>query len=425
LEDLALFPLAEPRTASRTIFVTTHSDNPSRHRSWHLAAIFAGTAFGVVYLVTGLFSAWRVDGPGLVQAGLPLGRDFVSFWSASALALAGAPEAAFDLARLHAAEIAAVGAPIAAVAWHYPPTFLLVVLPLAMLPYVAALTLWLLVPILAFWAVLRRLFENAVAAWLLLLFPAIPLSLASGQNGAITAALLGGALLALDKAPLLAGMLVGLLTYKPHLAALVFPALVFGRHWRTLAAAAVTSLAMIALSLLVFGPAPWLAFLADLDGLARMIEDGAVPWVRLPTVYAAARILGCDVTAAQLIQAAVAAAAVVALCTIWYRRSPLAWRGAALALAVPLATPYAFDYDLVVLVLPLAWLMVDAFREKPPMAEQALLALAWVSPALFWVIVAAGGPPLMPAMLAALFVLVWRRAFPREALSPMPSVRTV
>lgn len=405
--------------------MTTHSDSPDRANPWRLAVVPAGAVFGIVYLVGCLLSAWRIDGPGLVSAGLPLGRDFVAFWSASALALGGAPDAVFDLARLHAAETAAVGAPIAAVAWHYPPTFLLLILPLALLPYVAALVLWLLLPILALWGVLRWLFEKTTTASLLLLFPGIPLCLTSGQNGAITATLIGGALATLDRAPGLAGIFVGLLTYKPHLAVLFFPALVFGRYWRTLAAAAVTAGLMIVLSLIVFGPGVWLAFLADVDGLARMIEGGAIPWARLPTVYAAARILGFDVPTAQLIQAAVAAVAIVVVCVIWHRRAAPAWRGSALVLALPLVTPYAFDHDLVVLVLPLAWLARDVLRSGAPVTDQLLLALAWVSPALFWVIVIAGGPLLMPLLLAALLQIVWRRAFPRATLSAVPRAEPV
>lgn len=378
---------------------------------WRFAAIFAAAAFGVLYLGIGLASAWRIDGPGLVNVGLPLGRDFVTFWAASALTLAGAPEAVFDLARLHAAEMAAVGAPIPKTAWHYPPTFLLAILPLAAMPYVTALAAWLLVPVIAFWAILRRMFDGPAVASLLLLFPAVALCLVSGQNGLITAALIAGALLALDARPLVAGFLFGLLTYKPHLAALVFPALVFGGHWRTLGVAVATGMAMVILSLAAFGFAPWLAFFANLDVVARIVDSGAVPWARMPTVYAAARILGLDVVTARLIQAVASVAVIVALCAIWHRRAPIAWRGSALALAVPLATPYAFDYDLVLLILPLAWLVQDVLRDRAPLKDEVLLAAAWASPALFWVIVMAGGPPLMPLLLAALLALVWRRVF--------------
>jgi Glycosyltransferase family 87 len=380
------------------------------------AIIFAATVLGALYLATGLYSAWRIEPPGLVNAGLPLGRDFIAFWSGSALALEGAPEAVFNLDRIHAAQKAAVDASIDVTAWHYPPTFLLAVLPLAQLPYMVALLLWLLLPVVAFWAVLQRLYADAALAWSMLAFPGMALCLVSGQNGVITAALIGAALPNLDRRPLLAGLFFGLLTYKPHLAAVAFPALAFGGHWRTLVAATATAIAMILASIAVLGPAPWTAFFANLDFLARVVDSGAVPWVRMPTVYAASRLLGVDVAAARLLQAVVTAAILIVVCAIWYRRAPLAWRGSALALALPLATPYAFDYDLVALILPIAWLFQAMAKERAQLLDDSLLTIAWFAPALFWVIAMAGGPPLMPLILAGLMLLVWRRAFAAASL---------
>jgi Glycosyltransferase family 87 len=375
------------------------------------ALVFAAVALGALYLAVGLYSAWRIEPPGLINSGLPLGRDFVAFWSGARLALEGAPEAVFNLERIHAHQVAAVGAPVGVTAWHYPPTFLLAVMPLGWLPYPLALILWLVLPVVAFWFVLKRLYSDSAVAASLLLFPGVALCLVSGQNGVITAALLGAALLHLDARPLLAGILFGLLTYKPHLAALVFPALAVGCHWRALAAAAATALAMVLASVAVLGLSAWTAFLGNLDFLTRVLDSGAVPWVRMPTVYAAARLLEFDIAAARLLQTLASVAMVAAVCAVWYRRAPLAWRGAALCVALPLATPYCFDYDLVALTLPIAWLFQSTMREKALPVDLTLLTIAWFSPALFWVVAMAGGPPLMPLVLIALMALVCRHAF--------------
>ncbi len=375
------------------------------------ALVLAAALLGALYLAVGLYSAWQIEPPGLINSGLPLGRDFVAFWSAARLALEGAPEAVFNLERIHAHQIAAVGAPVGVTAWHYPPTFLLAVMPLGWLPYPVALIRFLVLPVAAFWLVLKRLFGDAAVAASLLLFPGVALCLVSGQNGVMTAALLGAALLWLDDRPVRAGLLFGLLTYKPHLAALVFPALLVGGHWRALAAAAATAAAMALASVAVLGIGAWTAFLANLDFLARVLDSGAVPWVRMPTIYAAGRLLELDIASARLLQALASLAMVAVVCAVWHRRAPLAWRGSVLVLALPLATPYCFDYDLVVLVMPIAWLLQSTLNEKAAPAELALLTLAWFSPALFWVIAMAGGPPLMPVVLAALMALVCRHAF--------------
>src|SRR5690606_16565148 len=235
------------------------------------------------------------------------------------------------------------------------------------------------------------------------------LCLVSGQNGVITAALMGGALLCLDRRPVLAGILFGVLTYKPHLAALAFPALILGGHWRTAVTATVTAILFVLASLAVLGTAPWQAFLNNLDFLARVLDTGAVPWVRMPTVYAAARVLGLEIAPARVLQAIATAAALVVVGIVWYRRAPLAWRGSALVLAFPLATPYAFAYDPVARVLPIAWLFLASLEDEASPVEHAMLVVAWFSPALFWVIARAGGPPLMPLVLAGLMALVWHR----------------
>ena len=94
--------------------------------------------------------------------------------------------------------------------WHYPPAFLLVAAALAALPYLGALLVYQAATLAAYLAVVRRI-AGRPEAWLLALaFPAVFVNVTHGHNGFITAALLGGALLVLDRRPLLAGALHGL-----------------------------------------------------------------------------------------------------------------------------------------------------------------------------------------------------------------------
>jgi hypothetical protein len=79
-----------------------------------------------------------------------------------------------------------------------------------------------------------------------LAFPAVFVNIGHGQNGFLTAALLGGALHLLDRGPWLAGVLIGLLAYKPQFGVLIPVALLAGGRWNTIgAAAAVAALAAI------------------------------------------------------------------------------------------------------------------------------------------------------------------------------------
>ncbi len=244
-----------------------------------------------------------------------------------------------------------------------------------------------------------------------LAFPAVWVTIGHGQNAFLTAGLLGGGLLLLERRPVAGGLLLGLLCYKPQFGLLIPVALVAGRQWRAVAAAAASALAAAALSLAAFGPATWQAFFASLGSSRRLLlEQGALPWPKIQSVFAAMRLLGGGADPAYAVQAVATAAAAVAVAVVW-RRCPIpALRGAALVAAMPLATPYVLDYDLVILALPIAWLagigMAAGFRPW----EKTVLAATWLLPLLARPAGFALGLPLTPPLLAVLLGLIVARA---------------
>lgn len=371
----------------------------------------------VVWLVGGLATSWAWHPPGYVnQGGAAIGRDFVAPFTAARMALAHNGAGAYDFAQLAAAEQHSIGAPVALVAWLYPPIFLLAAAPLALLPYLAALALWLFLQIAAFVLLLRRIAPRTLPAGLCILaglvFPGTAQSLISGQNGLLSAALIGGGLLALEQRPILAGVLFGALSYKPQMAAAVFAALLFGAYWRPLAVALGTSLALAAASAVAFGLGPWVAFLQNLDKARMLLETGQLPLERMATVFAATRLAGSGTTLASLLQASVSLAAIAALAYVWHRRVPLAWRGSVLVLCIPLTTPYAFDYDLVMLLLPMAWIVEAGLATGFRRGEKALLAAAWLSPVAAWLFAQWSHLQLTPAILLLLLLSTLRRCLP-------------
>jgi len=365
-------------------------------------------------MAMGLGSALYVHGPGLVNAGgKPVGRDFLAFWAASELALAGRATDAYDVATIQKVQSETIGAEVKPVAWFYPPTFFLAVLPLALLPYAAALVLWLAVPMAALaallWAVAKRF------VWLGLLFPGVAQSLISGQNGVLSACLLGGGLVAMERRPWLAGLMFGLLSYKPQIAVLLAPALLAGRHWRALIGAAVTVAALAAASLAAFGVEPWTAFAHNLAFVREVVETERLPLERFPTLLAAARLLGSSMPLGYVVQGIGALAAFGMVATLWRARAPLPVAGTAVALSLPLATPYAYDYDLSVLALPLAWLA--ATWQAPRSAEVALLAILWAMPVASWLVARATDVQLAPLAALAGLVMLWRHASRQLAIA--------
>ena len=377
------------------------------------------------YFGAGLYVISGHDPLGILGDSTPQGDDFVTFWSASALALNGTPELAYDPGVFREFERTVTGPLTPFTPWHYPPTFMLAMLPMALMPYQVVLFYWLLLPLFCLLWVMSRLFESQVYAWTLPIFPYVVICEVSGQNGILNAILIGSVLLTLDRRPIVAGIFAGLLTWKPHLAALVFIALIAGRHWRALGSAVAAAVALAVASAVVLGLAPWYAFVNNLGFVTSLLDSRSMPWERMPSVYVTARLVGLDIASARIVQVAAALAAIAIVCLIWYRGAPLRWRGAALAAAMPLMTPYVFDYDLVLLIFPVAWLLDACLREGWRTGDTAVLIAVWIGAAFSWPIIKAGGPPFLPLVFALLLVAIWRRAFPSPAFVPVPAPRPV
>jgi alpha-1,2-mannosyltransferase len=367
--------------------------------------ILAGvTVLGVVGLVA-------LSHAGLDPTGKPLGTDFLSFWAASNLALSGHAAQVYQPA-LHAQAEGAVfpGARLGYAAFFYPPVFLLICLPLAALPYLASLAAWLTVTGLAYGLVIRRWLAGAASVLPALAFPAALLNLGHGQNAFLTTALFGSGGLLLARRPFLAGLCFGALIFKPHLGLLIPVALLAGRQWKAIAGAVVAAAGLAGASLLVFGWATWAGFLKT-SALARMaLEQEMIGSAKMQSVFAAVRLWHGPVTAAYALQALVALAAAAGVAVVFHRRRNDQAAAAVLAAATLLASPFLLDYDLTLMAIPLAWLFAQGAREGFRPWEKTGLLAAFALPLVSRTVATMGHIPLGPPVLAALFILVLRRA---------------
>jgi hypothetical protein len=340
----------------------------------------------------------------------PLGYDFITFWAGSWVSRNDSPAAVFDPAMITAAERIAVPASEKVFLWHYPPTFLLLVTPLSLLPYVAAYLLWVTLSFAAYALVIRKIAPQPQTLLLLAAFPGAFLNFAHGQNGFIIAALLGGALMTLERKPVLAGILIGLMSIKPHFGVLLPLALMCGRHWRAFAAAAITTIAFAALSVLFLGIEPWIAFWNNLPVARAVFEDGLIRWSKLPSLYAALRLAGVGLTGAYVAHGLLALSVAASVAWVWWRKAPLALRGAALATGILLVTPYLFDYDYALLAVPIALLTMDGYVRGWLRYERGVLAAAWVMPLIAVGLADTVSVQIGPVCVAALFVVAIRRS---------------
>lgn len=337
----------------------------------------------------------------------PLGADFSQFWVASSLILDGNPTTVYNLPKFIELQkaIFKVNFPFP---WVYPPTYLLVVYPLALLPYLASLGMWLAITITPYLVVLRRIAPHPQAIWLALAFPGTFENFFHGQNGFLTTALIGWGLLLLDHSPLLGGFLLGLVSFKPHLMVLVPLALLAGRRWKALAALLASVSIFAIISFLALGGEVWLAFLKNSLLPMKLVEQGAMPVNKMITPFAFAFIAGARLPVALGIQACVMVGVAAGVFWVWRRDIPLAESGSALVLGILLFTPNAFPYDLALLALPLAWLGWEGFTHGCTPGEEALLLLCWFIP-FFAPILGIIQFQFTPLLLLGLFVFVLKK----------------
>jgi len=326
---------------------------------------------------------WLLRSKGLVDpAGNPIGADFIDPWSASWLALHGAPSAVYNVAHLWTVERSAVADPAVGFAgFHYPPVYLLIILPLALIPYAWSLLAWTAATFAAYLATMWKIDSERDSLWLAIAFPGALVNLTNGQNGFLTLGLLGAALLTLKRRPILAGVMFGLMSYKPQYGILVPIFLIAGGRWRAIAAASVTVVLLAALSFASFGAQTWQAFFSSIAFTRHVVlEQGGSGFEKLQSAFAAARLWGFSVATAYTFQAAISLIAAIIVIWIWRRTASFDLHAAALAAGVLLVTPYVMDYDLVILALPIAWLALEGRRTGFLPWEKSLLAFIWLLP---------------------------------------------
>jgi len=297
---------------------------------------------------------WVYDTNGL---GIP--TDFINVWAAGRLVLDGLPAQAYDWDIQKQVEVAKLGKDfVGYFAWHYPPPFLFVASWLAQLPYQLAFMGWAAVSFLPFLVAMRAIVGHPFGYLLALAIPMAFINALVGQNGFLTAALIGGALYLIPVRPILAGICLGLLTYKPQYG-LLFPiVLIATGHWRVFISATVTAVVLATASWLAFGIESWLAFFHWMPKFSQaFLTEGKAPWWKLQSIFAMVRYFGGSEPLGWAFQWVLTASVAVVMALIWRSRVPYTLKAAALAAGTLLTTPYLFMYDMMVLAIPIAFLV--------------------------------------------------------------------
>ena len=356
---------------------------------------------------------WVLSGHGMADPmGRPVGTDFLRLWTASYALLNGEERAIYQPDAFFALERAVTQPPTPDFyPWNYPPSSFLIIYPLALLPYLQSLAVWLAIGLAGYLAALWRIFPKPLTLWVGLAFPAVFWTVTHGQTSLLTMSLFCWGLLQLPRRPVLAGILLGILTFKPHLGLLLPVALVAGRHWRAVIVATLTAILSAAASVVLFGTGLWTDFLASTTDTRSMLESGLNfgHYYKMQSVFAAARLLGSPMLVAYGLQALVALGAAAAVVWVWRRPTgDPDMKNAALLAATPLSTAFIFDYDLMLLAPAIAWLARKGLTDAALPYERTLLVAAFMAPFVSRVAGMHTHLLLAPIFIAALLVVILR-----------------
>lgn len=369
----------------------------------------------------------------------PYAGDFLQEWIGGWIVRAGEGERLYDLQFAYELQhrISLVG-----FAWDddqylpmvYPPFYYLLVSPLSLLSVRSAAWVWaatLLLALAGSCYVVRRVAthdrceSDQLFRWLLpaaLLFMPVLESLSSSQKGTICLLLFATTLALWQRGRnFSAGVVFGLLAFKPQLVIVIALAALWKRDWRFVAGGLATGAALAALSLLVGGQA-CADYVRFALGAGNYMQTSGYDLHKSHTLWGFGKSLAPH-HAAMATNISLAIAGVVGfivirllspLCRGWSAAQlTFRWQLAGLMVATVLFCPHLFTYDLTILLLPMSIVLYDCCTMKAIAARTrrngVLLTLAaFVSPAISTTLAAQFGVQLTVPLLIVYLTMITR-----------------
>jgi len=354
------------------------------------------------------------------ELGRGIPTDFVNVWSAGRLVLDGHPALAYDWDIQKQVQVAVLGQSYDGnFAWHYPPPFLFIAAVLAHFPYAVAFIGWAAISLAPYLAVMRAIVGRPFGLLLAAAFPVVLTNTLVGQNGFLTASLIGATLYLMPIRPVLAGICLGLLSYKPQYG-LLFPlVLIAASQWTVFFTAGAMAAGVALLSWLAFGTESWQAFFHWMPMFSQaFLTEGRAPWGKMQSIFALVRYFGGTEQSAWVFQWIMSGAVAVLLALMWRSRISYPLKAAALAAGTLLITPYLFLYDVMVLAIAVAFLVRIGLNRGFQRYELPALALV-AALLMFYPLV--GAPTGFAATLIVSGLIVARCGFRRGAAAPSVS----
>jgi hypothetical protein len=359
--------------------------------------------FGVAW-AWAIFAGWSLLGGWIIgHGGMPRSIDFCWIWVSGKLAALSNSAEIYNPAAFTAAQDTLLGTgECSFLHFSYPPTVLFFTYPLGFLPYTVAFALWIIVTIVLYLAAVYAIIPRPAAVIAAFTPMAVPLNVLSRHNGFLTAGLLGLSLGFMEREPWLAGICLGLATYKPQFGVLFPLALLASRNWRALCSASATSAALGVAAVVAFGYQGWPSFINLLWHRNESLSaDGGVE-LNLQSIYGLLHWAGASAWIAWAVHLTIAAIVAVMVCALWAKLVPYSLKAAIICTGAVTVSPYLLAYDLCILSIAVAFLVRDGMSRGFLPGERTGLLICFVG--LFAI-----AKPIAPIICAVLFFLIARR----------------
>lgn len=369
-----------------------------------------GMCLGVIYYR----NIWALDAQGLsTVSGTTPYWDFNNLWTGGRLALEGHVDWLFDMEKYRPAMKELLGPNIPEQEWSYPPSMLLIGVPLALFPPTIAYFIWTIGSLLMLHFAIRPLKLAPMFHLAILLSPMVFVNAVFGQNGTFISALLITALVQAPKRPILAGICIGVMTLKPQFGVLIPFLLISSGNWKAFITAGVTGVALAVATGLFFGFDVWHGFITQTQPMMREFMEAPFyhPYqVNSVTPFTQARALGGNLLVAYGVQAVISLFAIGFAIWLWRPERVIAsgHRVAFTLILTMMATPYGYTYDMVAVGAAIVIFTASTKR----LVWEPMLALVWMYPMYNHLLAWNYRMNIGALVVGALFLLVyftWRR----------------
>ena len=305
----------------------------------------------------------------------PISKDFIAFWSATKLSIAGQPEYAYNINEMkkviHMATSSKDG-----YTWMYPPTFQALLYPFGFTSYRNAFAIFIGITATTFVAALTY-FCRPEHRILVLSAPTLFIGVIYGQNSLITASLGMLSIALMRRRPRLSGVAMGLLSIKPHLFICLPLFALVEKNWRTFLWALITSISLILYSVLLLGLSPWYSFFENSQKSLTWLQDGTLKVDQMTSIAANLLLFGQPL---KLAMAAHLASFILLLAIVWLifkNTKNTNLRGASVIVLIINLSPYMFMYELAWLSVALVFMLNSPGWNR---WENTIIGICWLFP---------------------------------------------